>query len=139
MKTHSLLLILLGLLSGCAATSVSEFRAPDGTDIKTVKCTSDPTKCFALASQSCATDGRYRVVSSKSNAGGLVADLIPGPVTWYYMSFACGQSDGVMPDFKFVGQQYTPPPRPANPIVIKQQPSTTNCTKIGNSVNCQTY
>ena len=134
MKNSSLLL-LIGFLSGCATTSVSEFRAPDGTGIKTVKCTSDPTKCFALASQSCPADGRYRVVSSKSNAGGLAADIIPGPVTWYYMTFACGASDGVMPDFKFVGQQYTPP---QNPIVIKQQPSTTNCTQIGNTVNCQT-
>lgn len=137
MKNHRLLL-LIGLLSGCATTSVSEFRAPDGSAIKTVKCTSDPTKYFAMASQSCPTDGSYRVVSSKSNAGGIVADIMPGPITWYYMTFACGPSDGVMPEFKFFGQQYTPPP-PANPIVNQQQPSTTNYTKIGNSVNCQTY
>ena len=136
---HLCLILFIGLLSGCATTSVSEFRSPDGTQIKTVKCTTDATKCFELASQSCPADGRYRVVSSKSNAGGLVADIIPGPVTWYYMTFACGPSDGVMPDFKFVGQRYTPPPPSLNPIVIKQQPSTTNCTKIGDSVNCRTY
>lgn len=131
--------ILIGLLSGCATASVSEFRAPDGTAIKTVKCTSDPTKCFELASQSCPTDGVYRVISSKSNAGGLAADIIPGPVTWYYMTFSCGPSDGVLPDFKFVGSRYSPPPPPQSPVLIKQQPSTTSCTKLGNSVNCQTY
>jgi hypothetical protein len=134
-----LLALQISLLTGCATTAVEEFRAPDGTSVKTVKCTSDPTKCFALASQSCGPDGRYKVISSKSNAGGLVADIFPGPVTWYYMTLTCGISDGTMPDFKFVGPQYTPPPSAPTPIVIKQQPSTTNCTKIGNSLNCQTY
>ena len=129
-------LLSVTLLSACAASTVKEFQAPDGTAIKTVKCTSDPAKCFALASQSCPKDGAYRVLANESRAGGLVADVIPGPVTWYAMTFACGPSDGKMPDFKFVGQQYTPPP---SPIVIKQQPTTTNCTKIGNSVNCHTY
>lgn len=121
------------LVSGC--TSVSEFRAPDGSSIKTVKCASDAAKCFALASQSCSA-GTYRVVSSESHAGGLLADFIPGPVTWYAITYACGPSDGKMPDFRLTGQQYTPP---SEPIIVKQQPTTTNCTKVGETVNCRTY
>ena len=127
------------LLAGCASTSVSEFRAPDGSVAKSVKCTSDAAKCFAAASKSCLGEGTYRVVSSDSHAGGLLADVLPGPVTWYAMNFVCGASDGKMPEFKFVGQQYVPPSPPPSPIVVKQQPRTTNCTKIGNTTNCTTY
>jgi hypothetical protein len=128
-------LLSAALLSGCAATSVSQFQAPDGTAIKTVKCNSDSSKCFAAATQSCPGNGTYRVISSASRAGGIAADLLPGPVTWYYMTYACGPSDGNMPDFKFTGQQYIPPPAP---IVVKPAQTTTNCTAIGNSVNCTT-
>jgi hypothetical protein len=106
--------------------------------IKKVKCTSDPTKCFAMASESCPTEGTYRVVSSQSNAGNFIDDIFPGPITWYAMNFACGLSDGKMPDFKFVGQQYIPPPPPAQPIIIPRQSTTTNCTKFGDTVNCTT-
>lgn len=132
------ILFHLVLLSGCA-TSVSEFRAPDGSVVKTVKCSSDSTKCFSLAAQSCPSPGTYRVVSSESHAGGVLADIMPGPVTWYGMTYTCGPSDGRMPEFSFVGQQYTPQPPPPKPIVVRQQPTTTNCTKAGNSVNCTTY
>ena len=121
------------MIAGCATSSVKEYQAPDGTAIKTVKCTSDPTGCFALASQSCPSGGKYRVIASESHAGGLLADIIPGPVTWYAMTYSCGSADGKMPDFKFVGQQYTPPP---DPIVIQQRPTRTNCTTIGNMVTC---
>lgn len=128
MNRYSLLL-LVAALAACATTSVQEFKAPDGTSVKTVKCTSDPAKCFAVASQSCPNDGTYRVISSESHAGGIAADIIPGPVTWYAITYACGLSDGRIPDFKWVGPQYTSPPHP----------TTTNCTTIGNTVNCNTY
>ena len=130
------------LLAACATDSVKEFRAPDGSSIKTVKCSSDPAKCFATAAQSCPGQSTYRVMSSESHAGGLLADVLPGPVTWYSMTYACGPSDGKMPEFKFAGQQYVPPPPapvPAAPVVIRQRPSTTNCTTIGNTVTCNTY
>jgi hypothetical protein len=126
-------------LASCAAPSVSEYKAPDGTSVKTVKCTSDAAKCFNVAAQSCPEPGTYRVVSSHSNAGGLIADILPGPVTWYSMTYACGASDGKMPDFKFVGQQFTPPAPTNSSITVRQQPTTTNCTRIGNSVTCNSY
>lgn len=126
---------LIVLIAGCATTSVSQFQAPDGTSTKTVKCNTDPAKCFNSATQSCPVDGTYRVVSSASRAGGLAADLIPGPVTWYYMTYICGPSDGVMPDFKFTGQQYVPAPAP---VIVRQTPTMTNCSAIGNTVNCTT-
>jgi hypothetical protein len=135
MKTL-LAIITTATLAGCATTNVSEFKAPDGTSIKKVKCTSEPAKCFALASESCPNGGTYRVMSSQSNSGGIVADLIPGPITWYSMTYACGQPDGRMPDFKFVGQQYIPPPPPPPPA--PRQSTNTNCVAIGNTMNCTT-
>lgn len=136
MKSRSIPLVAAVLLAGCATTSVKEYQAPDGTSIKTVKCTSDPLKCFEQASQSCPSGGSYRVISSESHAGGLIADIMPGPVTWYSMTYACGLSDGKMPDFKFTGERYAPPPQSSAPVIIKQRPTMTNCIAIGNTVNC---
>jgi hypothetical protein len=126
-------------LAACAAPSVREFSAPDGTSLKTVKCTSEPSMCFVAALQSCRGGGTYKVLSSESHAGGIAADLIPGPVTWYAMTYACGPSDGRMPEFKWVGPVYTPPPASPAPQAVRPAPTTTNCTKIGNSVSCRTY
>lgn len=139
MKSRAIPLLAALLFVGCGTNSVKEYQAPDGTSIKTVKCTSDPSKCFEQASQSCSNGGSYRVVSSESHAGGLLADIMPGPVTWYSMTYACGPSDGKMPDFKFTGERYIPPPQTPSPVIVKQRPTTTNCTAIGNSVNCSTY
>lgn len=139
---RKLLLAWIGLaaMAGCAtAPSISEFRGPDGTAFKTIKCSSDPQKCLVAASQSCTGGGTYRVVSSESHAGGLIADVLPGPFTWYGMTYACGPSDGRMPSFPFQGQAYVPPPAPVVVTQPRPAPTTTNCYKVGNSVNCTTY
>ena len=131
----TLTIIALLALTGCAATSVNDMRAPDGSALKNVKCNMDSQKCFVTASASCKeTDGLYRVVASHSNAGGTLADIFPGPVTWYNMTYTCGPSDGKMPEFAFKGSQYTPAP-----VIInqpKQRSTTTNCYKAGNNVSC---
>lgn len=137
-----LLLAIAGVLAGCVSANVREFAAPDGTKGKTVKCNSDVQKCFAAASESCGS-GTYQVISSESHAGGLLADVLPGPVTWYGMTYVCGSSDGKMPSFTYQGQSYSPPPQPA-PVTIVNQPApnrmkTTNCTTIGNNVNCTAF
>ena len=117
------------LLVACASPTVTEMKSPDGTSLKNVKCNIDSQKCFVHASQSCATTGgTYRVVSSHSNAGGTLADILPGPVTWYNMTYVCGPSDGQMPAFPFKGQQYIPPAS-----------TTTNCTRIGDRITCRSY
>lgn len=138
MRFFAYAFLTFGLVS-CAAPSVKEFKAPDGTSVKTVKCTSESSKCFVAASQSCGGDGTYRVISSESHAGGIAADFIPGPVTWYAMTYVCGPSDGKMPEFKWAGPVYTPPPPTAAPQVLRPAPTTTNCTKIGDSLSCRTY
>jgi len=99
------------LLSGCASPVVTELKAPDGTSLRNVKCNIDSQKCFVLASESCKqTNGTYKVVASHSNAGGTLLDAMPGPITWYNMTFVCGPSDGKMPNFPFRGDRFSNSP-----------------------------
>ncbi len=136
-----ILITALTSLAGCAGTTVNELRSPDGSSMKNVKCNMDSQKCFVSASESCKeAGGSYQVVSSHSNAGGTLADILPGPVTWYNMTYMCGPSDGRMPEFAFRGQGYVPPPVIVNqPQQQRPRPTTTNCTRSGSSVNCTTY
>lgn len=121
------------LLIGCAG--VSETRAPDGSIMKNVKCSSNSAKCFSDAAESCkSTSGSYRVVESHSNAGGVFADIFPGPVTWYNMTYICGPSDGVMPTFVLTSSA------PSMPVMPEpSKPTTTYCNKLGSSINCTSY
>lgn len=142
-KILSMNVLTLILFSGCAEPKVSNIIAPDGSNYKIVKCNKDSLKCLNEASISC-DNKSYQVISSESHAGGVFADYLAGPVTWYSMTYKCGLSDGKMPDFKFVGQEYNPP---ANIVVPSSnysqpaysKPTTTNCYKIGNNINCTSF
>lgn len=116
-----ILTIVLCTLLGCGGSNTPQtFVGPSGKEVETVKCKSSPNGCFSEANKSC--KGSYQVLSSESHAGGLLADLLPGPVTWYSMTYKCGPSDGKTPTFPFQGSSYTPPPvvyvPPANNKVI---------------------
>lgn len=123
--------VLLALVASCLCgcmTEQSSFTAPSGATVSKAKCSASPNGCFQEASKTCS--GPYQVIDSESHAGGALADLVPGPVTWYSMTYQCGPSNGQMPTFAFRGapvvvrpvvfQQALPPPL--------QAPSTINCT-----------
>lgn len=113
-------------LGACAAPSTTEITAPGENRMLSSKCNTSPNGCFEQAAKQCS--GLYQVVDSYSKAGGTLADLLPGPVTWYYMTYQCGASDGRMPQFPFRGQQYTPRPT-----------ANISCTQLGNTTNCYGY
>jgi hypothetical protein len=94
-------------LAGCQSASTDSFVGPAGTAVQSTKCSQSPSACFKTANEVC--HGPYSVVESHSYAGGLVADLLPGPVTWYSMSYQCGPSNGAYPQFPFTGTPYVPP------------------------------
>lgn len=97
------------VISGCSAPpTVREFNQSDGTVLKIVQCTRDRTICVNVAAQSCPPIGTYQMLSSESHAGGSVSDMLPGPVVWYGMTYACGPADARLPDFPFSGPQYVP-------------------------------
>ena len=137
MRRYVLIISTL-FLASCVTPTVSEYSGPSGEKIRSVKCNVDAQKCYESASVSC-NGGSYQVLSSSSHAGGLVADILPGPVTWYNMSYICGPSDGRLPDFNFQGQQYVPlAPAPSAPVIVKQ-PKTTTCHTVGKTVICNTF
>lgn len=117
--------VVLLFLSGCQ-TSQESFIGPSGAQVHSAKCSQSPQACFRTATTTCR--GAYAVLDSYSNAGGILADVIPGPVTWYNMTYQCGQSSSAFPQFPFRGSQYVPPAT-----------STTQCQRVGNTVNCQSF
>lgn len=126
------LIAIAAVLSGCVSSG-ENVPGPSGKAVSQTKCNGSPNACLKAANKEC--KGPYQVIDSSSNAGGMVADIIPGPFTWYRMSYQCGPSDGKMPAFAFRGQSYTPPP------VVLNQPRamTTNCNRYGNNVTCNSY
>lgn len=138
MSIRGLAVGLIGLyaLASCVEPTTSPVTGPSGAVVNTAKCSSSSEGCFKAAAKTC--NGSYQVLDSYSKAGGLVADLMPGPVTWYYMSYQCGKSDGRMPTFDFRGQSYQPPPVIVSPAYTPRT-STTNCRRFGNSVSCTSY
>lgn len=135
MKAAPLFVAIVAALAGCA-TSGEEVPTPSGGTMHQAKCNGSPNECLKSAAKVC--KGKYQVLDSSSNSGGLIADIIPGPITWYRMSYSCGATDGRLPTFPFRGQQYTPAP-----VIYAPQASptmrTTNCNRYGNNVSCTTF
>ena len=126
-KRFAALLVTSSLTACNAGNSDLSFIGPSGQVVHSAKCNRAPQGCYEEATKTC--NGSYQVLDSESHAGGLIVDLMPGPVTWYGMTYRCGTSDGQLPSFPFRGQQYVAPPRPV----------TTNCQLYVNSVSCQQY
>ncbi len=108
MRNFTYLFLVLVLVGCGGGNSPKTFIGPSGKTLETVKCKSSPDQCFVQANKSCG--GSYQVISSESHAGGILADFVPGPVTWYGMTYQCGKSNGRNPTFTFQGGTYTPPP-----------------------------
>lgn len=113
------------LLAGCVSAE-EPVVGPGGQTVQQTKCSGSPTACLKTANKTCG--GTYQVLDSSSNAGGVIADVMPGPVTWYKMTYQCGRTDGRMPTFPFRGSSYIPP-----------RMSTTTCNGFGNTVTCNSY
>ena len=139
MKPYVSLLCLAALI-GCQATaSDQQFVGPSGAKIAVAKCSQSPSVCYQKAAATCG-GGSYQVLSSESHAGGLVADALPGPVTWYSMSYTCGPSDGQLPDFPFRGPSTGEAMANAATLGRSTAPqTTTDCVRYGNRVSCTSY
>lgn len=135
MKYQAFALLLSSAALSSCVSSQEPVQGPSGQIIQETKCNGSPNTCLKTAAKAC--KGPYQVIDSSSNAGGLVADIFPGPVTWYRMTYQCGKSDGRMPTFQFRGQSYTPPPVVVNNNTPRM--TTTNCNRFGNQVTCTSY
>jgi hypothetical protein len=95
MFRYALLCLAAIGLSGCMATAGPSFNGPTGEAINTAKCSKSTVGCLQTASQVCG--GPYAIIGNESHPGGVLADVIPGPVTWYVMAYRCAPSNGKMP------------------------------------------
>lgn len=109
-------------IMGCAG--VKPYIGPDGEPLYVVKCKFDESQCFNDAAKTC--NGPYSIKSTARSTGGLLADALPGPVTWYKMMYACGIGDSVRPNF----------PHDGRPIVIPQPPVQTRCVNSVGGITC---
>jgi hypothetical protein len=90
--------------SGHSSNWVPERHDPADGEIRDTKCNDSPSDCIRKAEDKCG--GEFRTIHSESHAGGLVNDMLPGPMTWYFLEYQCGYSDGRMPQFPFRGAHY---------------------------------
>lgn len=128
------------VLAGCEEPQQQSVVGPSGQTMQLTKCSQSPNACYKKASETCR--GGYKVLDSYSKAGGLMADILPGPVTWYYMTYQCGPSDNRPPTFPFRGQEYVPAPVVVQaPAQGYRAPTTTRttCNRLGDSVTCNSY
>ena len=106
-QVYEACLLLKGYQETWVADQVSSPIVDDqnmlsGFKFTEIDCRSDTAKCLNEAAEIC-DKSDYKVVNSWSNAGGLLADLIPGPYTWYHMEIVCGLPNDKQPTFEFRG------------------------------------
>lgn len=68
--------------------SISFAQNSSSEEIKQARCNINPDKCYEQATFNCQPK-KYQVKSTKTNLGGLFADVLPGPFTWYTITYSC--------------------------------------------------
>jgi hypothetical protein len=99
--------ILIWVLIGAAYAETDSAQGPDGRQIHQTTCQGSSSDCYKEARATCR--GNYQVLDSQSKSGGIFADAMPGPIQWYYMTYACGSSDGRIAKFPHQGGDYYGP------------------------------
>jgi len=95
------------ILTGDVRAETESAQGPDGRAIHQTSCQGSSSDCYKEARATCR--GNYQILDSHSKSGGIFADAIPGPIQWYYMTYACGASDGRIARFPHQGGQYYAP------------------------------
>lgn len=129
--THMTHIVAIFALIGVPglAFGQSSFVGPSGQAMHTSKCQGGPGDCYQEAAQTCG--GSYQIRDSESHAGGLLVDILPGPVTWYEITYTCGASDGRLAQFPRRGPEPNYGSAPAY-----GGPSQTNCIRAGDATYC---
>jgi hypothetical protein len=116
------LLLALAVLPAFTVTSAL------ANDVHDVKCKGSSSACIQEAQKTCGGD--YHVLDSESHAGGLLSDAIPGPVTWYSMTYECPNSRAGTPNFPFRGNTYAVPPSEPVERTTRQRVSVGNMARF---------
>ena len=84
-------LALVGLMAcGGGVERIESASTKGSADFFTAKCKGGIADCADDARTQCGGD--FTEVHRESHMGGVFADALPGPVTWYTLSFRCGAS-----------------------------------------------
>jgi len=149
-KLCLILLISLGLIGGCSTTESVKTNAYGGDAYK-VKCKNTPEACLEEAYTKC--NGTFTTLYSDSHAGGILADFIPGPTTWYALTFKCG-GEVSRPNFPWVGTTIEEALETMSVLDEAGKSinnnnnnnnnqydgtTTTNCYTVGNTLTCNSY
>lgn len=78
--------IFLSLASGTAQPQ--RIISPYGQTAYIVECKRTTNDCLHQAGNLCGSQG-YIVLHTDSHAGGILADWLPGPITWYNLTIQC--------------------------------------------------
>ena len=99
--------ILIWIMIGAAYAETDSAQGPDGRQLHQTSCQGSSSDCYKEARATCR--GNYQVLDSHSKSGGIFADAMPGPIQWYYVTYACGASDGRIAKFPHQGGNYYGP------------------------------
>ena len=95
-KTSLTLSILLLLVVGCASTGDSAFVGPEGESIYFTKCNVSQEGCLKEIAEHCPSG--YNTINTETHMGGILADLIPGPVRWWSITYSCKEEQNLNPN-----------------------------------------
>ena len=86
-----LLLLSLLLVVGCVSSSGSAFVSPEGESIYYTKCNVSEEGCLKDIAENCPSG--YNTINTETHMGGILADLIPGPVRWWSITYSCKEEE----------------------------------------------
>ena len=81
------------MLSGCASTGDSAFVGPEGESIYFTKCNVSQEGCLKEIAEHCPSG--YNTINTETHMGGILADLIPGPVRWWSITYSCKEEQNL--------------------------------------------
>jgi hypothetical protein len=96
-------LFISASLASCGMSRNKATVSSSGVTTHEVKCTDSANDCMNTANAKCPNG--FNTVYSDSHAGGVLADILPGPITWYELHFICSNSPGTPPVFAWQGPQ----------------------------------
>ena len=96
-------LFIFTALASCGMSKNKATVSSSGVTTHEVKCTGSNNDCMNTANANCPSG--FNAVYSDSHAGGILADILPGPITWYELHYICSSSPGTPPAFAWQGPQ----------------------------------
>src|SRR5215831_11962336 len=115
--------VAAALFSGCCSAQTIVLRAESPSSPLTARNAVVRPRAAMSRQPETAEGARIKFWIARAMLEDCLQNILPGPVTWYAMSYTCGPSDGRLADFPFRGSRYKPP-------------SIQTCSQFGNTVTC---